>query len=314
MDNKTLFERIFIRVRNPISITGLMVAIVCTGVGLPMMFVDIFFGSSNPYTGILTYLVFPMVSTVGVLVAVVGAIWASRKKAQDYHEKALTFPIVDFNDPRHRKVGMICLALGVVGFILVVITSYRAYHFSDSTKFCGTACHGVMKPEYTAYQHSPHARVGCVSCHIGPGAGWFVKSKITGAYQVYSVTFNKYSRPIETPIKNLRPAQDTCEQCHWPAKFFGAQQKTFTHFLSDETNSPWQIQTLLKIGGGDEKTGAASGIHWHMNIENQIFYRDEGGNRLSIPWVRSVSRSGKVTEYVTPKLCHHTTSIADSVF
>jgi len=50
--------------------------------------------------------------------------------------------------------------------------------------------------EYTAYQNSAHARVACVQCHIGPGAEWYVKSKINGAYQVYSVMFEKYSRPI----------------------------------------------------------------------------------------------------------------------
>jgi hypothetical protein len=47
-----------------------------------------------------------------------------------------------------------------------------------------------MKPEYTAYQNSPHARVACVNCHIGPGANWFVKSKLSGTWQVISVTFN----------------------------------------------------------------------------------------------------------------------------
>jgi hypothetical protein len=111
--------------------------------------------------------------------------------------------------------------------------------------------------------------------------------------------FNKYHRPIETPVKNLRPAQDTCEQCHWPAKFFGAQQKTFTHFLSDESNSAWQIQSLIKIGGGDVQTGLSAGIHSHMNIENQIFYKDSDGKRMIIPWVKSVNKNGKETEYMS---------------
>ena len=39
----------------------------------------------------------------------------------------------------------------------------------------------VMEPEYTAYQFSPHARVGCVQCHIGSGASYFVKSKLSGS-------------------------------------------------------------------------------------------------------------------------------------
>ena len=36
--------------------------------------------------------------------------------------------------------------------------SYRAYEYTDSVAFCGTLCHGVMQPEYAAYQNSPHAR------------------------------------------------------------------------------------------------------------------------------------------------------------
>jgi hypothetical protein len=179
------------------------------------------------------------------------------------------------------------------------VTGYRAYHFTDSVRFCGLVCHQVMKPEYTAYQHSPHARVACVQCHVGPGAGWFVRSKLSGAYQVYAVTFNKYPRPIPTPVKNLRPAQETCEQCHWPAKFFGAQQKTFNHYLTDETNSPWRIQMLLKIGGGDPKVGAAGGIHWHMNISKEISYIASDERREAIPWVRVVDPHGRVTEYMS---------------
>jgi hypothetical protein len=134
---------------------------------------------------------------------------------------------------------------------------------------------------------------------VGPGASWFVRSKITGAYQVYAVAFNRYPRPIPTPVKNLRPAQETCEQCHWPAKFFGAQQKTFTHYLTDEAHSPWQIQMLLKIGGGDPQVTAAGGIHWHMNISKEISYIASDAHRDVIPWVRTVEANGRVTEYLS---------------
>jgi hypothetical protein len=129
--------------------------------------------------------------------------------------------------------------------------------------------------------------------------GWFVRSKITGSYQVYSVTFKKYHRPIETPIHNLRPAQDTCEQCHWPAKFFGAQQKTFKHYMADENNPAWNIQMLIKIGGGNPELGEASGIHWHMNIKNKVEYIATDEKRDVIPWIRSTDPNGHVTEFVS---------------
>ena len=69
-------------------------------------------------------------------------------------------------------------------FIFIFVSgfgSYRAYEFTETVEFCGQLCHSVMKPEFVAYQASPHARVGCVECHVGPGAGWYVKSKLSGA-------------------------------------------------------------------------------------------------------------------------------------
>lgn len=285
--------------RNVVSFIGMAVAAVSTLIGLPMMFMDLFSAKTNPYTGIFTYLLLPITAAIGVAIALAGLAWERWRRKKDPNRSIPRLPKLDLNQPRHRMVLAGAMSAILLIVILLSITGYRAYHFSDSVEFCGLACHSVMKPEFTAYQHSPHARVSCTACHIGPGASWFVKSKITGAYQIYSVMFEKYSRPIETPIKNLRPAQETCEQCHWPAKFFGAQKKTFTHYLSDENNTPWQIQTLLKIGGGDPDTGATSGIHWHMNIKNKIEYIDIDGEREIIPWVRSTDPEGRVTEYMS---------------
>jgi nitrate/TMAO reductase-like tetraheme cytochrome c subunit len=134
---------------------------------------------------------------------------------------------------------------------LSTVGIYQAYQFTESVAFCGRTCHVVMKPEYTAYQRSPHARVECVACHIGPGVGWYAKSKLSGLYQVYAVLANVYPRPIPTPISNLRPARETCEQCHWPETFYGGMQRRFDHYLYDKNNSKWPINMLLKVGTGN---------------------------------------------------------------
>ncbi|HSE43681.1 MAG TPA: cytochrome c3 family protein, partial [Acidobacteriota bacterium] len=160
-----------------------------------------------------------------------------------------------------------------------------------------TTCHTVMKPEFTAYQNSPHARVTCTQCHIGSGADWFVRSKLSGSYQVYAALAKKYPRPIPTPIKNLRPAQETCEQCHWPKKFFGAVERVNHHYLSDEQNSQWTIRLLMRIGGGNPTQGPTGGIHWHMNVANKIEYVHTDFERQNIPWIRLTNPQGKVTTY-----------------
>jgi nitrate/TMAO reductase-like tetraheme cytochrome c subunit len=205
---------------------------------------------------------------------------------------------IDFNKPSHRYAAMV---FGLVSVVLVFVGgvgSYQLFHYSESVQFCGETCHEVMKPENVAYHNSPHARVPCAECHIGTGAGWWAKSKLSGAYQVYSVLADKYPKPIPTPIANLRPAQETCEQCHWPEKFFGAQQKRFDHYMYDEENTHWPINLLIKTGGGDEENGLAHGIHWHMNIGFNMEYIARDYERQDIPWVRiKDTRTGRVTVY-----------------
>jgi nitrate/TMAO reductase-like tetraheme cytochrome c subunit len=154
-----------------------------------------------------------------------------------------------------------------------------------------------MIPEYTAYQLSPHARVACAECHVGAGATWFVKSKLSGSRQVFATIFNTYPRPIPSPVRNLRPAQETCEQCHWPKKFYGGQLKVFSHYGSDEKNTLRQIRMLIKTGGGDPATGAPEGIHWHMNIGNKIDYVAADDKRQVIPYIHVEDLQGRVTEY-----------------
>ncbi|MBI3088469.1 MAG: NapC/NirT family cytochrome c [Candidatus Omnitrophica bacterium] len=285
--------------RNPLSFLGMAVASVSTAFGLPMMFIDMFSRRAHPYLAVLIYLVLPFVAAGGVGLIILGVVWERHRRRRRPDQIVPPLPRLDLNQPAHQVAVVGALAASMIVVVLLSVTGYQAYHFTESVKFCGLVCHQVMKPEYTAYQHSPHARVACTQCHVGPGASWFVRSKITGAYQVYAVAFRKYPQPIPTPVKNLRPAQETCEQCHWPAKFFGAQQKTFSHYLADEHNSPWQIQMLMKVGGGDPKLGAPAGIHWHMNIKNEISYVAADESREIIPWVRVVDPEGRVTDYMS---------------
>ena len=157
-----------------------------------------------------------------------------------------------------------------------------------------------MHPEFVAYQASPHARVACVDCHVGSGASWYVKSKLSGPSPGL---LQRAAAPIRVPfppqcrIFVRRP--QTCEQCHWPKKFWGAQLKTFTHYGDDEQNTPRVIRMLIKTGGGDPTLGqAGEGIHWHMNINNKVTYFATDEQRQVIPWVRIEDKTGKVTEYV----------------
>ena len=282
---------------NWISLAGVILAGGAFFAVVTLIAIDLTWGFSTPYVGILTYIVTPAFLVGGLTLIVIGVLVEHRRRQHLAPGETPRHPRIDLNVPRHRKALTI---VAVVTFVFLVTTglgTYQSYHFTESVTFCGQTCHAVMNPEYTAYQNSPHARVTCVQCHIGPGAGWFVKSKLSGAYQVYATLANKYPRPIPTPIENLRPAQETCEQCHWPQKFYGNAERVNYHYLSDETNRPWTIRLLMKIGGGDPEHGRAGGIHWHMNIANTVEYIHTDSARQVIPWVRLTAPDGQVTVY-----------------
>lgn len=156
---------------------------------------------------------------------------------------------LDFSTPRRQRRLVFFLVAGVFEIVLLVVGGYRFLAWMDSPQFCGELCHSVMKPQYTVYQVSPHAHVDCVACHVGPGATWLVKSKISGIPQIFAVMFNTYDRPISSPVQNLRPARETCEECHWPAKFSGDIVRVFTHYSEDEANTQEIKSLVFRVGG-----------------------------------------------------------------
>ena len=280
---------------NPISLVGLALAFVAFGNILFLFFIDLTSAHPSPYVGILAYMVAPAFLALGLIVAIFGGFYSRRKRLAT--TGAAPYLRLDFSDPSQRGAVALFLAFVIVFVGISVVGSYKAYTYTDSVSFCGQLCHSVMAPELTAYQQSPHARVACVDCHVGAGATWYVKSKLSGARQVFKTALNTFPRPIPTPVHNLRPASDTCETCHWPKKFYGAQLKVFNHYASDEKNTPRQIRLLISTGGGDPATGEPEGIHWHMNIANQITYVATDDERQNIAYIHVQDMQGRVTEY-----------------
>ena len=289
--------------RNWLSLTGFVVMVGSLFSFLLLLVMDAMAHLSNPYLGILTYLVAPAFLVFGTIMTVVGA-WLRRR--QIVKEAGPFAPIrIDLTRPRDRRIFGWFLAGSVMFLLISAVGSYQSYHYTESVQFCGQACHGVMKPEFVTYSHSSHARIACAECHIGKGAAWYVRSKLSGTYQVYATLAKKYPRPIPTPVKNLRPAQETCEECHWPEKFVGNVERTYSYFLGDETNTPFTVRMLLKVGGGDPTHGPVGGIHWHMNVGNRIEYFATDEARQKIPWVRMTNPQGVVTEFRTEKFTNN---------
>lgn len=285
-------------IKNLISLLGVTISLVAAANIAFLVFIDFMSQHPSPYIGIFAYMLLPGLMIFGLVLIPIGMLMERRRRRKSAPSVIPKFPRIDLNNPRQRATFAAFIAFSLIFVAVSAAGSYRAYEFTDSVQFCGQLCHNVMNPEFVAYQQSPHARVACVDCHVGAGAGWYVRSKLSGAYQVYAAAFNKYPRPIPSPVQNLRPAPETCEQCHWPKKFWGAQLKVFTHYGNDEKNTPRQIRMLIKTGGGDPATGQPSGIHWHMNIGNTITYVATDRQRQVIPWVEAKDNAtGKVTVF-----------------
>lgn len=283
--------------RNGISYLGLLVMLTSAGLILLSALIDLGFGRPNPYLGIITYMALPGVATLGLVAFLFGMRRESLRRRKSGHPEARAYPAVDLNDPRERKRFVAVVVGGAVMITVLTFAAYNAFLFTESVTFCGKICHSVMAPEYTAYTYSPHARVSCVECHVGAGASWYVRSKLSGARQVLAVTFNTYERPIPVPIENLRPARETCEHCHWPEKFFGAQLVQNPHFRYDEKNTAEQVSFLVKTGGGARTTGTSTGIHWHMVIGNHIRFVSLDKQKQNVPLIMVERADGTKATY-----------------
>lgn len=283
--------------RNYISFAGAVIVIAALVSILLLFLIELTQTSNNPYLGIITYVILPAFLALGLLVIFTGMLLERRSRRKNPDSEIPPYPRIDLNEPRQRRIALAVLTLSFIFVCASAFGSYRAYEYTESVEFCGKACHSVMKPEFVAFHATSHASIRCVDCHVGHGAESYARSKLSGARQLFSLAFNSYSRPIETPVHNMRPADQTCEQCHWPSKFHGAQLKTFNHYAYDEQNSLRQMRMLINVGGGDPASGPVAGIHWHMNLSNEITFIARDRQRQVIPWIRVKDRDGNVTEY-----------------
>ena len=251
--------------------------------------------TDNPYFGILAFLVIPGPFFLGLVLIPLGILRKRRREGRTGIAPIDTHG-VRWSNPEVRRLAYFVGITTVLNIAIASQLSYGAVNYMDTVTFCGETCHNVMQPEYTAYQGSPHSRVDCVKCHIGPGAGWFVRSKLSGVGQVFAVAFHTYPRPIPTPVRNLRPARETCETCHWPQRYGEDRLRVIPKFAADEANTATKTVLLVKIGGGNNGIG----IHGtHLGPGVTIRYGSDE-SRQNIPCVQYNTPDGKSVDYLTP--------------
>ena len=280
---------------NPLSLAGVVVVTLGGGLWLFLLPTLLRGQAQNRYLGIPAFLILPGVFFLGLILIPAG-ILLRRARLRKRGLPMTDLPPLTFANVELRRLLAFVAATTFANVIIATQWGYSAVHYMDSDRFCGLTCHKVMAPEYTAYQNSPHSHVGCSGCHIGAGASWFVKAKISGVSQLFHVLLNNYPEPIPSPVENLRPARETCEECHWPQRFSGDVFSVRTSYTSTEQNEAAYTVLLLKVGGHTWKGGV--GIHGaHLDPKSSIVYTSTDRKRQTIPQVTYTAPNGKVTVY-----------------
>ncbi len=290
---------------NPVynAISGLGVVLAASGLtGILFYFLaDVMSGRGGGYLGVS--LLPPLgVALVGFALIPVG-LWV-----ENWHRgrgntpslaRNLSLDLSGLLRPRFAILLLTGASLATLVVMSLGAGSIKLIQFTESNTFCGTMCHPVMTPEYTAYQDSPHAHITCVECHVGHGAESYIRAKLSGIRQIYALAVGNYSRPIPTPLHDQRPAREVCEQCHWPERFIDYKAITRHYYMSDEENTKTTTRLLIKIGGGQNGLIEGSGIHHHMLMTRKVEYIARDHERQDIPWVRVERPDGSVVEFNT---------------
>ena len=209
-------------------------------------------------------MVAPAFLILGLLLIFVGMLLERQRRRKGKTSVIPRFPRVDLNDPAQRNTFAFFVSSALVFVLISAMGSYRSYEFTDSVQFCGQTCHTIMQSR-VHHLSSVAACQGCLCSVPRLARGWMVCA-LQALWFLSGLCGHLSQVPAAdtNAVANLRPAQQTCEQCHWPRKFYGAQLKVFYHYTEDEQNTPRQIRMLINTGGAEPNTGIPSGIHWHV--------------------------------------------------
>jgi nitrate/TMAO reductase-like tetraheme cytochrome c subunit len=284
---------------NWMSVIGSVLAAASVTITAFLLVIGLVTSDESGYTGLL--LLAPVLAALlGFGLIAAGYI---RERWRQSHGRQSSFFALTVVDPFRfvTATGLAVILAGVAFGTFAVLGAgagaVAVVEHSESNEFCGETCHEVMGPEYTTYQHSPHRRIDCVECHVGPGGDSYLRAKIGGIRQLWAVATNSVSRPIPTPIHRRRLSDEMCASCHTHDRFIGYKTQTHTYYTAGEDADPTRLALLLKVGGGGNALMEGGGIHYHMLLAQKVEYIARDPKRQDIAWIRVVREDGVVKEY-----------------
>ena len=280
---------------HPLSIVGVVITTASAAVFIALVIAMMAGLLRNPYAGLVVFVAIPALFVAGLLLIPAG-VWLQRQKLKRDATATADWPVLDFRRASVRRTVLVVSALTAVNFVIVLVAGYGSLHWMESPAFCGQVCHTPMHPQFTAWGAATHARIACVDCHIGEGAGSFAHAKLSGIRQLVHVVTNSYPRPIPSGAHMPAGAQArTCLGCHQPARFRGDQVRVIREYADDEANTETITVLQMHVGGAP----SARAIHWHADPAVRVEYVSTDGSRKTIPYVRVTDANGNVKEYMT---------------
>ena len=281
--------------RHPLAIIGAIVTTVSAVLFIALVIAILAGLLQNPYAGLVVFVALPLCFLLGLLLIPAGMALQRRRLKRD-PSAAVDWPVLDFRRAGVRRTALVIAGLTAANIVLVLLAGYGGLHWMESPRFCGQVCHTPMQVQFAAWQGGPHARVACVTCHIGEGPRAFVHAKLSGVRQLVQVATNSYPRPIPPGAQMPAGAQaQTCGSCHRPGRAVGDRMREIREYADDEANG--ETTTVLQMHLS-RTTSQPRGIHWHANPAVRIEYVATDPVGETIPYVKVTNAAGETKEYV----------------
>ena len=240
-------------------------------------------GTGAGYAGILQFVLLPVAFFVGLALIPAGVALDRRQRPKDAPGVAFSW-----KSEAAKKLLLFVGSVTIINVILGGAFSYQAVHYMEGNEFCGTACHSVMSPEFTAYKNTAsHSHVECVACHVGPGATNFVQANLNGTRQLWMITTGKYARPIPEPVDRMHDTKEICGTCHSTSIDSPDKLRVVSKFSDD--NQLTKTVLMMKIGGAN----SGKGIHGaHVGGGVNIRYASTAPRRILLGALGAHDASG----------------------
>jgi hypothetical protein len=277
--------------RNPTSIVGAWLTTLSACAFVVYYLAESFGLVETPYSGLFGFVLVPMVFVGGLLLIPAGLWLEARRRRRG--AAAWSWPLIDFNQSTVRRTMVIVGLLSIANIGIVSLAGLGAAHYMETDRFCGQVCHEPMRPEFTSHLTGSHASVGCVQCHVGPGASGMVRAKLNGTRQAYLMLTRRFTRPIpSSPAHNIPVAADTCLRCH--ARWRSMPDVTLTtHEFDDDEENTYTPTTMVHYTDKN---------HWHARPDVRVEYVATDAKREKIPYIRVTRGDGGITEYFADSL------------